>query len=288
MKLLELYERVGYKKLMFIPIIFMFLCIFYLLFYYQSTGEFLSKGVDLKGGSQLTVDTAGRVDAADLEAYLGGTFGDVQVRTTSGLGVNSVIIRTGSGVDKDLLLEKVREYGIDVESNSFEEIGTALGESFFVQSRTAIIVAFVFMGFVVFIIFKNIVPSLAVIWCAFSDIICTIAVVQFLGMSFSLASFAALLLVLGYSIDTDILLTTRVLKRREGSFKERIAGAVKTGLTMSATTLVALFALLIVSGATAIQDIATILIVALMLDVPNTWLTNLGVLRLWMERKGIV
>lgn len=287
MKLDEVYEKIGYKKLMVIPLIFLVLCVFSLLMQYSSTGEFLSKGVDLRGGSQLTVETRGNVDASGLEAYLRGYFGDVQVRTTLGVGTSSIIIRADENVDKEMLLERVQEYGVGVESHSFEKVDAALGESFFVQSRTAIIVAFIFMGIVVLIIFKNLVPSFAVIWCAFSDMVCTVAVVQMLGMSFSLASFAGLLLVLGYSIDTDILLTTRVLKRREGSFKSRVSGAVKTGLTMSVTTLVALSALFIVSGATVLGEIATVLIIALLIDIPNTWLTNLGILRWWMEKRGI-
>lgn len=287
MKLGALYEKIGYKKLMTIPIIFLLLCMGFLFLRYQDTGEFFSKGVDLEGGAQLTIDMEHEVDASALEAHLKQIFGDVRVRTTIGVGGGNVLIRTEENVDKDKLLEEVRNYGIDTSSHSFEKIGAALGESFFVQSRTALIVAFIFMGFVVFFVFKNFVPSIAVIWCAFSDIICTIAVMQVLGMNFSLASFAGLLLVLGYSIDTDILLTTRVIKRREGSFMERSKGALKTGLTMTTTSLVAFIALYLMSGATALGEVASVLIIALLIDVPNTWLTNMGILRWWSERKGL-
>ncbi|UCG95106.1 MAG: protein translocase subunit SecF [archaeon] len=283
----ELYEKIGYKKLMVVPLIFLALCLGFLLLNYTNTGEFFIKGVDLEGGAQLTVETSQNVDASSLETHLRQEFGDVQVRTTVGVGTNNILIRAGEDVDKDLLLESVRNYGIDVESHSFEKIGAALGESFFVQSRTALIIAFVFMGFVVFFVFRSLVPSVAVMLAAFSDIICTIAVMQVFGLSLSLASFAGLLLVLGYSIDTDILLTTRVIKRREGNIEERIRGAFKTGITMTFTTLVALTALYLVSGATALKEISTVLIIALLIDLPNTWLTNLGILRLWSERKGL-
>jgi preprotein translocase subunit SecF len=286
--MIKVYEKIGYKKLMFLPLIFLTLCLGFLLFNYMNTGEFFIKGVDLEGGAQLTVETRQNIDASSLEARLRQEFGDVQVRTTVGVGTNNILIRAEEDTDKDLLLGAVRDYGIDVESHSFEKIGAALGESFFIQSRTALIVAFVFMGFVVFFVFKNMVPSVSVMLAAFSDIICAIAVMQVLGVSLSLASFAGLLLVLGYSIDTNILLTTRVIKRREGSIQERIGGAFKTGLTMTFTTLVALTALYLVSGATALKEISTVLIIALLIDLPNTWLTNLGILRLWSERKGLL
>ena len=40
---------------------------------------------------------------------------------------------------------------------------------------------------------------------------------------------AAFLLLIGYSIDSDILLTTKVLKRRMGTLFERVKSAMKTG-----------------------------------------------------------
>ncbi len=280
-----LYEK-HYKKLIVLPLILLATCMGLLFVMYLNTGEFISRGIDLRGGSQLTVDTEQQVSAPELEAHLRGIFGDVHVRTVAGVGGSSLLIRASEDVDRDALLDEVESYGIDTDSHSFEQIGAALGESFFEQSMTALIVAFVFMGFVVFFVFRSFVPSVAVIWCAFSDIICTIAVMQAFGISLSLASFAGLLLVLGYSIDTDILLTTRIIKRREGSVMERSAGAFKTGVTMTATTMVALTALYLVSGATALGEISTVLIIALLIDMPNTWLTNLGVVRWWSEKKG--
>jgi len=285
--MIDTYKRIGYKKLMVLPIIFLIFCIGFLIINYQSTGEFFSRGVDLRGGTQLTIDTPQNVDSSSLEAYLKPIFGDVQARTTIGIGSNNILVRCDENVDKEMLLEEVENYGIDTTSHSFEQIGSALGESFFIQSRTALILAFIFMGFVVFFVFLCFVPSIAVIWCAFSDIVCTIAVMQIFGMSISLASFAGLLLVLGYSIDTDILLTTRIIKRREGTVVDRTKGAFKTGITMTTTTLVTLIVLYFVSGATAIREITSILIIALLIDVPNTWLTNLGILWWWSDRKGL-
>ncbi|HDI02881.1 MAG TPA: protein translocase subunit SecF [Candidatus Aenigmarchaeota archaeon] len=284
---MNLYEKIGYKKLTVIPLIFLALCLGFLFYHYQQTGEFFSKSIDLRGGAQLTIDTNRQVDASDLEAYLKAKFGDVRVRTTVGINGNSVLIRVDEHVDKEKLLEEIEKYGLDTSHHSFEKIGASLGKSFFAQSTTALVVAFIFMGLVVFVIFRNFVPSIAVIWCAFSDIVCTIAVMQMLDMPLSLASFAGLLLVLGYSIDTDILLTTRVIKRREGNIKERCKNAFKTGITMTLTSLVAFTSLYLVSGATALREIATVLIIALLIDVPNTWLTNLGILRWWAEKRGI-
>jgi len=287
MKLSGLYEKIGYKKLMILSLLLLVVCIVSLLWNYQTKGEFFAKGIDLQGGTQLAIDTNQKVDAAELEARLKPIFGDVSVRTTISVGSNSILIKANENVEKEKLLEEVKNYGIDVSSYSFQKIEASLGESFFIQSRTAVIIAFIFMAFTVFFIFRSFVPSVAVILCAFSDIVSTIAVMNWIGASFSLASFAALLLIIGYSVDTDILLTTKLIKRKEDSILNRSFAAFKTGITMTTTTLVALLALYLISGATAIGDIATILIIALLLDMPYTWITNMGIVRWWMEKKGL-
>lgn len=287
MKLFESYEKIGYRKLMVLSLVILAVCLASLLFKYQTTGEFFSRGVDLRGGIQLTIETGQNVDSTGLENYLKPIFGDVTVRTTVGIGSNSVLIIADENVEKEKLLEEIEKYGLDTTTNSFQKIEASLGESFFIQSRTAIILAFIFMGIVVFFIFRKLVPSISVILSAFSDIISTIAVMNLVGASLSLASFAALLLVIGYSVDANILLVTKMIKRKELPVEERVSSALKTGLTMTATTLAALFALYLVSGATAITDIATVMIIALLLDLPYTWMTNMGIVRWWVEKKGI-
>ena len=71
--------------------------------------------------------------------------------------------------------------------------------------------------------------------------------------------------------------------------------AMNTGLTMTTTTLAALIALFIVSSGTVmtfiridiIRDISVVLIFGLFADIVNTWMTNVGILR-WYIEKGAV
>ena len=89
-------------------------------------------------------------------------------------------------------------------------------------------------------------------------------------------------------MDTDILLTTRILKRREGTITERAINAMKTGFTMAAAaigSMVALYVivLLFIPSAATLQNIAEVLIIGLVADVLATWLMNLGILRWYME-----
>ena len=149
-----------------------------------------------------------------------------------------------------------------------------------------LVLAFIFMGFVVFLYFRTIIPSLAVILAAFSDIIVTLAIINLLGIKVSTAGIAAFLMLIGYSVDTDILLTTRMLKRKEGSLNERIMEAMKTGLTMTITTLTVVTLTLIFSQSNTIQQIMLILFIGLFVDIINTWIQNVGILRWYLEKHG--
>jgi len=170
-------------------------------------------------------------------------------------------------------------------SYSVETFGSSLGESFFRQTIIALLVAFILMGIVVFIYFKLPIPSLVVILAAFSDIVVTLAVFNLTGIKLSTAGIAAFLMLIGYSVDTDILLTTRVLKRREGTIMERIYGAMKTGLTMAITTIAAVGVSLLLVESEVIKQIMLILFIGLIVDIIMTWIQNAGLLRLYLHKK---
>ena len=93
-----------------------------------------------------------------------------------------------------------------------------------------------------------------------------------------------LLTLIGYSVDTDILLTTEVMKRnRDDGITKGIRSAMKTGLTLTLTTLVALSAIYLISGSFVLDQIAIVLIIGLAIDIPTTWLTNTGILRRYLH-----
>jgi preprotein translocase subunit SecF len=50
----------------------------------------------------------------------------------------------------------------------------------------------------------------------------TLVVVNLLGMKLSSAGIVSFLMLIGYSVDTDIMLTTRLLKSGEGSLNQRL------------------------------------------------------------------
>ena len=133
------------------------------------------------------------------------------------------------------------------------------------------------------------IPSFAVVLSAFADIAMTLALVNLLGIKLSSAGIVAFLMLIGYSVDSDILLTTKILKRRDEALNTRIVSAFKTGITMTLTSLAAvLISLFIVmSLSNVLTQIFTILAIGLGFDLINTWLSNLSILKWYAHKRGI-
>lgn len=153
------------------------------------------------------------------------------------------------------------------------------------KSITTDIIAYVIGIALMMLYFTNSIPSIAIIAAAVSDLIITLAVVNLLGIKVSTAGIAAFLMLIGYSVDTNMLLSTRLLRRREGNNVDRIFGAMKTGLMMTATTLVAVTAALIFTGSDVISQIMTIVLIGLIVDMMSTWVQNSSIL-LWYTKKN--
>ncbi len=179
--------------------------------------------------------------------------------------------------------------GVSSSDFTIQEIGPSLGQSFLNQAKNAIIIAFVFITLMIFYYFRKPVVSLAVVQSAFFDVFVAYASLGLFGIPLSLATIAPLLMLVGYSVDTDIMLTDRLISRKKGTKYERIYSAMKTGLTMTATTLFALISIAIVSyyySVSVMLSISIILIMGLLADLIATWFTNATLIMWYLERKN--
>ncbi len=287
MSLLTIYDK-YYKKLLIIPFAILLLSILAIASQISQTGDFVNKGISIAGGLTLTIPGK-TADSVELQSSLKDKFpeADITVRDLKSAGQKAGIIIDASGAESSSLIDAVEQNIGNLEKKDYtiEEIGSALGQSFFKQTLTAVLIAFLFMAIVVFLYFKSIIPSAAVILAALSDIIVTLSVFNLIGMRLSTAGIAAFLMLIGYSVDTNILLSTRVLKRTQGTISERTLSAAKTGLMMSFTTVTALIIALIFAQSDVLKQIMTILLIGLLGDMIFTWIQNSGILRLYVEKK---
>jgi preprotein translocase subunit SecF len=278
------------KKMMIIPIILIIFSLTVIIHTTVTTGSFIHKGISLTGGQIITVTESG-LDPEMIEKQLRSEFpkSEINVRALSEYGnVRGVIVETTTDVTLEQTLASLQPFVTDVENKySVETIGANLGAGFFRQVLLALVLAFVFMSIVVFLLFRTFAPSMAVIAAAFCDMLFTVAIIDLLGIKVSTAGVAALLMLIGYSVDTDILLTTRLLKSGRGDYLERTMSALKTGMTMTVAAMSVVLIGMFVSQSDVLKQIFTILFIGLVADIIFTYIQNATMLWTYMERKGL-
>lgn len=256
--------------------------------HWSATGSFIGKSIDFTGGSRAEIPLPEGADAAEAERVLRAGAPDAAIRVTvDSQGRQTLVVDSKEELTETLIAEGLEGIGIviDKEGVSLQSVGAALGTTFLAEAQKALLIAFLLMAAVIFVTFRSVVPSLAVILAAVSDILFAVAMMNLFSIDLSLGTLAGLLMLLGFSVDTDILLTTRMVKRQEGSLNERVASAMKTGVTMTTTGIAAFIVLWLVSSSQMLDSIALVIIFGLLADYITTWCQNVGILRWHLGRR---
>lgn len=270
----------SYKLLILIPVTITLLSIFIIAV------NGIEKGIDIKGGSMVELKLEKPMNELELKSLFIKSLNtsDVTVLFTS---PTKVTVEVGKEIDVGKLSGDLKGKATIIGCRS---VGPVLSKEALAQIYWALAFAFLFMSIAVFIAFRDVVPSIAVILAAVCDIIVALGGMSILRIPLSVASVGAILMLIGYSVDTDILLTTRVLKRKRGSITSRAINAMKTGITMSITAIVSMACLYIVTmvimpQAKTLSNIAAVLIIGIFADILCTWFMNLGIIRWYLEAK---
>lgn len=289
----EYVKKFNFKQMLILPAILLLVSLL-ILTYTTLTTETrtpVELGMEFRGGMAMIFDSTKTPDQLkeDFSAYP-----VVQAREYGGGGRK--LIQFGPMKESDVTAVTAKINSEYSNSNlEIRQMGEVVSKALQGQALRAILFSFLGMGLVVFFVFRTFIPSAAVVISAFADIAFAAAMMDVFGIVLSLGTVAALLMLIGYSVDTDILLTTRLLKRK-GELNDKIKDAMKTGMTMTLTTLAALIALFLVSSGSylvstftridIIRDISIVLIFGLIADIINTWMTNVGILKWYLEKGG--
>jgi len=273
-------EKYSPKQLVIIPLVLLVISIVLLSFNMINTGMPVTPGIDFSGGTAVTVITPDTRDQI-LTTFSGYPLIDVAE------GVNNGKFLKFRSMDDAQFRSLTSLISQKYPDAKIDQIGESFGKTLQYQAVLALIFSFIGMAIVIFLAFRTFVPAAAVVLSAFADMVMTAAAMNIIGIPLSLGTVAALLMLIGYSVDSDILLTNRVLKR-QGKLNEKLTGAFTTGIIMTSTTLAATAALFIVSWFGSVQilmEISAVLLIGLVFDIMNTWLTNAGILK-WYASKG--
>lgn len=222
----------------------------------------LNFGIDFAGGVMLEVKTSGPADLAKMRAALSDEgLGDVSLQEFG--EPDDVLIRVqrqeGEGGQAEVV-EKVRQVLTDevdpqISFRRAEYVGPKVGDELIEAGAMAVLLALGAMLIYIWFRFEWQFGVGAVV-ALFHDVIATIGIFSLTGIEFNLASVAAVLTIVGYSLNDTVVIYDRVReslrKFKNMPLKDLLNRSLNDtlGRTMmtSLTTLIALLALYILGG----------------------------------------
>ncbi|MBU1176728.1 MAG: protein translocase subunit SecD [Alphaproteobacteria bacterium] len=221
----------------------------------------LNLGIDFKGGSSIEIQAvSGEADIGDIRSRLGGlNLGDVQVQ--------------GFGTPEDVLIRLETQPGGDTaQQDAVEAVTNALDPAVYEVRRTesvgptvsgelavggAVSVLIALVAILIYIWFRfEWQFALGAVVATTHDVILTIGFYSLLGIEFNLSSIAAVLTIVGYSLNDTVVVYDRVRefmrKFRKLALLQLLDDSINSTLgrtTLTAfTTILALLALVFFGG----------------------------------------
>jgi preprotein translocase SecF subunit len=223
----------------------------------------LNFGIDFEGGILIEVGTERPADIADMRVTLGDLgLGEVNLQEFG--SVTEVLIRIerqpGDSEAQQVAVTVVREalekkYAGELTFRRTEFVGPKVGAELIQAGIIAMIASIVLM--LIYIWFRFELPfAIGAIIALVHDVLLTLGMFALFGLDFNLATVAAILLIVGYSMNDTVVVYDRVRENLRKykkmplvellnvSVNDTLARTVMTSLT----TLLALGALLIFGG----------------------------------------
>ena len=253
-------------------------------------------GVDFTGGSVITYEFNNKQQIEDVRLKL------------SEAGYPTAKISYQKSLDgKEFLEVKIKEFGVDAEKSiiaikqlpgNYQDIkndivGSQIGNELRTKGISSMILALI--GIIIYISFRfEFSFAVGAIIAVIHDILITIGVFCLLGNELSMPIIAALLTIVGYSVNDTIVVFDRIREdlkfSKEKSYKVianlAINKTLSRTLLTSVTTLLTIVMLLIFGGA-AVYDFAVALFIGILVGTYSSIYIATPVMLLMQKRKEI-
>lgn len=258
----------------------------------------INYGLDFTGGSFVEIHFDKDITVAELRSAISEVgLGDAVIQRVSEVNYN-FIIRTSmteyqgksiGSVLYSLLSQKYSDFGVRVERE--EMVGPIISKGLQVKALWV-----VFLGIIIILVYVSIRFTYrfgtASVIALVHDVLITIGILALVRAEFTTATIAALLTIIGYSINDSIVLSDRVrdnLKRERGhlSFPEIVNLSVNQNLSRtintSLTTLLVLLSLYLLGGR-VIKDFTFALLVGVIIGTYSSIVIVAGLVVDWERR----
>ena len=245
-------QFLKYKKItLFISLIFCIISFFSLFI------NGLNFGIDFKGGSLIEVRSDESINISNVRSRLSLlNLGDVQIQNFG--SEKNILVRVEASLSENnssVLSSITNELQAFGEIQRTEVVGPKISSELIQKGILAIISAVGLMLFYIWIRFEW-QFSLGAVLALIHDVIITIGIFSFFQIEFNLSIIAALLTIIGYSMNDTVVVYDRIRenlrKYKKQDLYELINSSINQTLSRtvltSFTTLLALFSLYILGG----------------------------------------
>lgn len=234
----------------------------------------LNFGIDFAGGTIIQIKFT-KTTSADLirQAFQNISIQDAIIQE---IGENEIIVRTNhamtQGLDVKISETLTKQTGAgNFEIRRIEFVGPKVGKD--LTNKAILAIIFAWIGMLVYISWRfEFRYALGAIIALVHDTMIVIGVLSLLNKEFTLTIVAALLTVIGYSINDTIIVFDRIRENRKKDLKRSLAAIINssTNETLSRTILTALTVILVLVsllflGGPVIHDFAFALLVGIII-----------------------
>ena len=222
----------------------------------------LNLGIDFRGGILIEVRTE-NIDISDLRLEVSNLgIGEVSIQEFGSSTDFLIRVERQQGTDKaqQVAVEKIKNklnntFSNKIEYRRLEFVGPTVSKDLVQKGILAIFFAVIAM--LAYIWFRFELPfAMGAVIALIHDVVLTLGVFSIVGLEFNLATVAAILLIIGYSMNDTVVVYDRVRenlrKFKKMNFEELIDKSVNETLARTinttATTILALLALYFLGG----------------------------------------
>jgi len=223
----------------------------------------LNFGIDFKGGILLEVRTANNISISDIRKELSNlNIGEVSIQEFGAKSDYLIRVERQKGSDnaQQIAVEALKgvlnsAFADGIEYRRLEYVGPTVSKDLISDGVMAIFFAIVAM--LAYIWFRFELPfAIGAIVALLHDIILTLGVFSILGLEFNLSTVAAILLIIGYSMNDTVVVYDRIRenlrKFKKMELKSLLDKSINETLTRTInttiTTMLALGALYLIGG----------------------------------------
>ncbi|MCI5648265.1 MAG: protein translocase subunit SecD [Fusicatenibacter sp.] len=240
-------------------------------------GSPLNFGLDFKGGTSVTVPFNEDYTIAELESevqpLVQNVTKDSDIQMTKVVDSNSVIIKTRSLTleERETLYNDLEsEFGVDVSNITFDNISSTISKEMSTNAMKAVIISVICMLLYIWLRFRDIRFASSAILALIHDIAVVFGFYVLSKISVGNTFIACMLTILGYSINSTIVIFDRIRENMPNLKRESIEELVDRSITdtltrsiySSLTTFVMIFMLFLL-GVSSIRDFAAPLMVGI-------------------------